>query len=79
MCQLALRFEAKRFFPLIEADKILEISYELAKFFNCSPFGFDDVDFFEFNWMYEKLITDMEQQKPGNQQSIMALANMMGQ
>jgi hypothetical protein len=70
---------AKCFFPTIELDRILEISFELARYFNCSPFQFDQVDFFEFNWMFEKLV--MEKQKMemanSNNQNIMALTNMM--
>jgi len=42
------------------------MSFKLARFFSISPFSFDDVEYFEFLYQVEKMIEELQNQKPKN-------------
>jgi len=56
------------------------MSFELGKFFNTSPFSFDNVEYFEFLFQYElaKKDRDNENRRENVAQGMTDLAGMLG-
>ena len=44
-------------FPNINLNEILEIEFQLGKYFSCKP-QFGTWEFFEFIWQYERLVKE---------------------
>jgi len=41
-------------------NDILTISYSFGDYFKTNPFEFDDVDYYEFYWMFKKVQDEIE-------------------
>ena len=66
-------------FPKISFDQILDIQFQLAYGFHCSPFDFDNCELFEFLTFFDKLAKQKEREaksKEGNTST--ALESILG-
>jgi len=43
-------------FPSISLDAILDYTFDMGRFFHCSPDSFDTMDYFEFMVHYDKVV-----------------------
>lgn len=58
-----LRFKKTLLFPNVNLNDILEMQFQLGYAMHIAPF-FDNIDFFEFVWLYERMA---EQRKTENE------------
>lgn len=64
---MGLRFEKTSFFPNIKIDDILELQFQLTYNLN-QPFNYDDVDYYELVWLYDRLVYERQKENERTRQ-----------
>ena len=63
-----LRFTDRSCFPLIDFKNILEMQYQLMKRI---PVNFNNMEYLEFVWMYDRLAKDSQSDNPNDLLSLL--------